>query len=111
MFEGIDYGRVLAMTDQERRWANNIKKAIFEADSAYLQGKPEDRCFEELCKAVDTAKTLRRSLLGGKHTTQNNKKLFIEFLDLELPRPENGGLTLRCLMRERGRRWITRFRL
>ncbi|MGH7138553.1 MAG: hypothetical protein ACREHD_22625 [Pirellulales bacterium] len=28
MFDGFDYARVLAMTDQERRWLNNIKKAI-----------------------------------------------------------------------------------
>ena len=94
MFEGFDYARVLAMTDRERRWFNNIKKAVYEADKAYMEGRPEDRCFEEMCKAVDTAKTLRRSLLGLEQTKAGNKKLFTEFLDSELPRPEKGGMDL-----------------
>jgi len=94
MFSGLDYARVLAMTDQEHRWFNNIKKAIWEADKQYMEGRPEDRCFEEICKAVDTAKTLRRSLLGLGHTKDGNKKLFIEFLDFELPGPDKGGMDL-----------------
>lgn len=94
LFNGFDYARVLAMTDQERRWFNNIKKAIWEADKSYMEGRPEDRSFEEMCKAVDTAKTLRRSLLGLCQTNDGNKKLFTEFLDFELPRPEKGGMDL-----------------
>lgn len=94
MFEGFDYARVLAMTDQERRWFSNIKKAIFEADTAYMEGRPEDRCFEEMCKAVDTSKTLRRSILGVGQTKDGNKKIFTEFLDFELPTPEKGGMNL-----------------
>ncbi len=94
MFEEFDYARVLAMTDQERRWSNNIKKAIYEADKAYMDGCPEDRCFEEICKAVDTAKTLRRSLLGLEQTKYGNKKLFTEFVDFELPDPDKGGMDL-----------------
>jgi len=102
MFQGLDRARVVAMTDQEHRWFDNIKKAIFEADTAYCEGRPEDRCFEELCKAVDTAKTLRRSLLGEKHTNANNKKLFTEFLDFELPSPNDGGMNLTLYDNRRG---------
>lgn len=94
MFEEFDYARVLAMKDQERRWFNNLKKAIYEADKEYIEERPEDRCFEEMCKAVDTAKTLRRSLLGLEQTKDGNKKLFTEFLDFELPGPERGGMDL-----------------
>lgn len=94
MFDELNSARVLAMTEQERRWFNNIKKAIYEADKAYNDGRPEDRCFEEICKAVDTAKTLRRSLIGLEQTKEGNKRLFTEFLDLELPTPEKGGMDL-----------------
>jgi len=94
MFTELDHNRIVAMTDQERRWLNNIKKAIYEADRAYAGGSPQDRCFEEMCKAADTAKTLRRSLLGAEYSDQSNKRLFTEFLDLEVPTPERGGMNL-----------------
>jgi len=91
MFDGIENDRLLAMSDQERRWFDNIKKAFGDADEAILSGKPQDRCMEELCKAVDTAKTLRRSLRGDGVTKDSNKKLFTDFLYLEIPRPAEEG--------------------
>jgi hypothetical protein len=94
MFDGLDRSRVAAMTNQERRWFNNIKKAIFEADKAYVEGRSEDRCFEEMCKAVDVAKTLRLSLLGETPSSRNNKQQFTDFLDFELPGPAQGGMDL-----------------
>lgn len=94
MFDDMEPTRLTKMSEQELRWFENIKKAIFDADTAYRSGKPENRCFEEICKAIDTAKTLRRSLLGLNATTHNNKQLFIEFLDFELPSPARGGMNL-----------------
>ncbi|QDV52140.1 hypothetical protein [Gimesia fumaroli] len=85
MFDGIVYARADAMSDQERRWFDNIKKAIFESDKAFTDGNKEDYCFEALCKGIDTAKTLRLSLRGDDCSTTNNKKRFTEFLDLDIP--------------------------
>ena len=85
MFTGFDDQRLLNMTDQEKRWLDNVKKAFHESDTALQNGSLEDRCLEELFKAVDTAKTLRRSLRGEDTSTRDNKKRFIEFLSLEIP--------------------------
>lgn len=85
MFEGFDEKRAANMTSQEQRWFDNVKKAFYESDLAYSKGKPEDRCFAELCKAVDTAKTLRRSLRGEDTSSKYNKTRFIEFLSFEIP--------------------------
>ena len=79
MFKGIDDNRLLNMTDVERRWLDNIKKAFHESDQALQSGRHEDRCLEELFKAIDTAKTLRRSLRGEDTSGKDNKKRFIEF--------------------------------
>lgn len=49
---------------------------------------------EQLCKAIDTAKTLRRSLRDDPVSTSNNKALFIEFLELEIPSPSQNGLNV-----------------
>jgi hypothetical protein len=92
MFEGIEDSRILKMSDQEKRWLNNIKKALYESDKAYSGGNAADHCFEQLCKAVDTAKTLRRSLRGEDTSSKENKKRFMEFLDCEVPTAERGGL-------------------
>jgi hypothetical protein len=96
VFDGITEQRVLAMTKQEKRWLDNIKKAFHESDLALQSGRPEDRCLPELLKAVDTAKTLRRALRGddppgkGKGQHDQNKKRFIEFLGLEIPMARDG---------------------
>jgi hypothetical protein len=85
MFSDISDDRVVAMTPKERRWFDNIKKAFKESDEAFRNGTPQDRCLEELFKAVDTAKTLRRSLRGEDTSHRDNRKRFIEFLSLEIP--------------------------
>lgn len=97
MFDGIDEGRVLNMTAGEKRWLDNTKKAFHESDRALQSGTPEDRCLEELFKAVDTAKTLRRSLRGEPVSHRENKNRFIEFLGLEIPmaRPGQSKFELR----------------
>src|SRR5258708_5562516 len=85
MFEGFNYERVAAMSEQERRWLDNIKKALFDGDQAYTAGRPEDHCFDALCKGIDTAKTLRRSLRGEDWSSKDNKARFTEFLNIEIP--------------------------
>jgi hypothetical protein len=92
MLADIKPDRLLRMSEQELRWFENIKKAFYESDSAYAEGRPQDYCFPELCKAIDTAKTLRRSLRGEDTSAKENKKRFLEFLNCELPSPESGGL-------------------
>lgn len=93
MFSGIMPGRLLKMSEQELRWFDNVKKAFYESDRAYTEGRAHDICMPELCKAIDTAKTLLRSLRGENASSRDdNKKRFVEFLNLELPSPESGGL-------------------
>lgn len=91
MFADITPERLLAMSEQEIRWFENLKKAFYESDLAYSGGRAPDGCMPELCKAVDTAKTLRRSLCGEDTSSRDNKKRFVEFLNFELPPPESGG--------------------
>src|ERR1700722_7635733 len=97
MFEGITPDRLLRMTPQEQRWFDNIKKAFYESDCAYAEGHPSDRCLQELCKAIDTAKTLRRSLRGEKVDHYENKTRFIEFVESEIPGLEAGGFRIELL--------------
>ena len=85
MFEGITTERVAAMTAQERRWLENIKEAFYESDKAYLSDRPEDHAFEHICKAIDVAKTLRRSLRGEDCSGKQNKARVTEYIDLEIP--------------------------
>jgi hypothetical protein len=85
MFDGVDEHRIFNMSAREKRWLDNIKKAFHESDRAFQGGTPEDRCLEELFKAIDTAKTLRRSLRGEGTSGRHNKQRFIEFLGLEIP--------------------------
>ena len=96
MFEGIGDSRVLSMTDQEKRWFDNVKKAFHDSDLAMQNGMAEDRCLQELFKAIDTAKTLRRSLRGEDTSHPKNKERFIDFLALEVPafRPDGGKIEL-----------------
>lgn len=97
MLAGITPERLIAMSDQERRWLDNVKKAFQESDRAYSEGRPQDHCFPELCKAIDTAKTLRRSLRGEDCSPKENKKRFVEFLNCELPSPDAGGLKVQLI--------------
>ena len=68
------------MNVDELRWLNNIKKAFYGSDEEFRSGKPEDRCLEDLFKAVDTAKTLQRALQGKDTTPKQNARRFIDFL-------------------------------
>lgn len=97
MFDGIDDRRCSNMTNQEQRWFDNIKKAFHDSDEALQSGYCEDRCLAELLKAVDTAKTLRRSLRGEDTDLTQHRKRFIHFLGLEIPaaRPGTSGFMLR----------------
>jgi hypothetical protein len=97
MFADITPDRLLAMTEQELRWFDNVKKAFHESDRAYTEGRAQDHCLPELCKAVDTAKTLRRSLRGAGVSIGDNRSLFVEFLNCELPAPESGGLEVQLI--------------
>lgn len=90
MFDGIDGKRLLAMNDREKRWFDNVKKAFNESDRALQSGSPEDECLAELFKAIDTAKTLQRSLRGEDDSHSQNKKRFIDFLGLEIPMARPG---------------------
>ena len=85
MFEGIDADRVSNMNPREQRWFDNICKAFHESDQAMQGGQPETKCLKELLNAIDTAKTLRRSLRGEDISSKHNKERFVEFLALEIP--------------------------
>jgi hypothetical protein len=93
MFKGISPDRCSAMTEQERPWFDNVKKAFHESDTRYAKGRPQD-CMEPMCKAIDVAKTLRRSLLGQDTSHAQNKARFVEFVNLEVPSPQAGGLNV-----------------
>lgn len=89
MIDGVSERRFAEMTDREKRWLDNVKKAFFASDRAYINGEMQDRCFPELCNAVDTAKTLQRSLRDEDTSMKDNKKRFIEFFGG--PHPADGG--------------------
>lgn len=90
MIQEITKERVLQMSEQEERLFDNIKKAYYNSDLKAKSLNPEDGCLEEAFKGIDTAKTLRRSLLGLDITHKQNGKKFVEFLGLKIPgaRPE-----------------------
>jgi hypothetical protein len=94
MFTRITEDRLLQMNDREQRWLENTKKAFHDSDQDYRNGQPQDCCLQELCKAIDTAKTLRRSLRGEDVSPTQNKERFVEFLNLEMPKPEDGGFNV-----------------
>ena len=103
MFSSITPGRLLTMSEQELRRFDNLKKAFYESDRAYVDGRAHDQCFPEMCKAVDTAKTLRRSLRGEDCSARENRSRYIEFLNLELPPPESGGFQVQLVDSRTGR--------
>ncbi|EMB16057.1 hypothetical protein RE6C_03223 [Rhodopirellula europaea 6C] len=89
MIEAVPVERIGEMTTREKRWLDNVKKAIYDSDYAYLADQKRDRCFPELCKAIDTAKTLCRSLNGDDTSPRDNKRRFLEFFGG--PEPSEGG--------------------
>lgn len=93
MLQGIEIERCAQMTDQEVRLFENVKKAFCESDTLYAAGRPQD-CMEPMCKAIDTAKTLRRSLRGEDTSYKEQGRRFKDFIDLEVPGPESGGLNI-----------------
>lgn len=103
MFKNIPNERIIAMTSEENRWLQNIKKAFHESDNAFLSGIPEDRCLEELLKAIDTSKTLYLSLQDKKISIYNNRKKFVDFIHEDIPKPENGGLDLQLINSRTGK--------
>jgi hypothetical protein len=94
---GIAGKRLLAMLPQELRWMDNLKKAFYESDTAFADGRAADKAFPEICNAVDVAATLRLSLQlplasWSPPTTKNNKQKFIDFLHAEIPDAGSNGL-------------------
>ena len=94
MLKGITGNRLVNMTPQEMRWFDNMKKAFLKSDQAITNGTFDDDCLEQQFRAIDTAKTLRRSLLGEPVDDQDNKRRFIHFINLEIPTPDRGGLDI-----------------
>lgn len=93
MFAGIQQERFGQLTAQEERLLDNVKKAFHDSDEFYRGGRPED-CLAPMCTAIDAAKTLRRSLRGEDTSSTDNRRKFKEFIDLEVPVPDEGGLLL-----------------
>lgn len=94
MFAGISPERVSAMTSQERRWLDNVKKAFADSDADFDTARMPDNCIENLFKGIDTAKRLRLSLIGGTtDLSASNRARFIEFLELEIPARQKGAKT------------------
>lgn len=94
MFTGIMPERVAKMSPREHRLFDNIKKAFSDCDADI--GKPEmaDYCIETLLKGIDAAKKLRLMLLDRPLSENSkNKKEFIDFLELEIPKKSNGART------------------
>jgi hypothetical protein len=96
MFAGIAPERFARLTEVEKRLLDNVKKAFHESDRNYASGRPQD-CMEPMCKAIDTAKTLRRSLRGEDTSGVDNRRRFKEFIDLEVPDPARGGFLVRLV--------------
>lgn len=103
MFTDMETNRILNMSPQEERWFENIKKAVYDSDMAIINGTPHERCIEELVKAVDVAKNLRESLQGQPVSKGRQKERFIEFIELEVPSPEQGGMKIPLTHSETGK--------
>jgi hypothetical protein len=91
MFSGIAEERFRQLTAQEERLLDNVKKAFRDSDAHYAGGRVED-CMEPMCRAIDAAKTLRRSLRGEDTSPRQNEQRFKEFLALEIPAARPGAL-------------------
>lgn len=93
MFSGIADDRFGRLTAQEERLLDNVKKAFRDSDAYYSGGRVED-CMEPMCRAIDAAKTLRRSLRGEDTSPTHNAERFKEFLALEIPAARPGAMPM-----------------
>lgn len=100
MFAGITPERVAAMTAKERRWLDNARKAFHDSDMLYQAGRPEDGSIQLLCIGVELAMKLRTSLADETVATKQSRKNFVGFVDLEIPRPEDGGLAIEIAVKD-----------
>ena len=78
---------------------SNLKKAFYESDVAYAEGRAADDAFPAICKAIDVAATLRLSLQNPAQPWQppiikNNKRKFISLLHAEIPDSDKHGVDL-----------------
>jgi hypothetical protein len=75
------------MTGQQLRSLNNIKRAVSQCDSAILADSARDESLASLCRGIEAAQKLRRSLLGESDSSikKNSKKHFIDFIELTFP--------------------------
>jgi hypothetical protein len=99
MFTGITGPRLMSMVSQEQRWTHNLKKAFYESDVAYAGERRTEDAFPALCKAVDVAQTLRRSLQTPASNwtapdSRNNRVNYISFLHSEIPDPSRSGVDI-----------------
>lgn len=87
MFSGISQEAVAGMSNEQVRWLNNIKRAVYQCDKGSQSNEVEDECLASLCRGVETAQKLRRSLQGVPvpELKRNSKKHFIDFIELEFP--------------------------
>ena len=79
------------------------KRGFFDSDDQFRSGSPEDKCLEELLKAIDTAKTLERSLQGENTAPKDNAKRFINFIYHEVPSLEASGLNIELVHSRTGK--------
>jgi hypothetical protein len=103
MFSGIAEERFGQFTAQEERLLDNVKKAFRDSDAHYTGGRVED-CMEPMCRAIDAAKTLRRSLRGEDTSPRQNEERFKEFLALEIPAARPGALPMYLVDARSGQR-------
>jgi hypothetical protein len=96
VFSGIDQERFGRLTPNEERLLDNVKKAFHDSDRYHTEGRVED-CMEPMCRAIDAAKTLRRSLRGEDTGPNENARRFKEFLALEIPAARPDGLQLELI--------------
>lgn len=84
---GITLDVVREMGPQDQRRLNNLKKAILQCDEAMQQGRYEDDSLAALCRGIEVAQKLRRSLLGCPEDQlhRNSKRHFLEFLRMLIP--------------------------
>jgi len=90
------------MTTKELRWFDNIKKAFADSDAASQTPRIRDAALESLFKGIDTAKTLRLSLLGMPYKRTENRIRFIEFLEYSIPAKANGARTFELVDAQTG---------
>ncbi len=89
MFTDIPNERFGKLTPQELRLLDNVKKAFWDSDAHWSAGRVQD-CMEPMCRAIDAAKTLRRSMRGEDTSPRHNEERFKHFLGLEIPSARPG---------------------